>query len=120
MEPEQPDCWNVESISPGMAVVRFDRELILTGHQAEAVGNAVMFLLNEPAGHQVLLDFGNVRSLTSLMLGKLVLLNREAESNGRRLALFNLRPEIREIMEITRLTLLLSIYDDEREALDDG
>ena len=120
MEPEQPDCLNVESISPGVAVVRFARELILSGHQADVAGDALMSLLKGPAGHHVLLDFANVKSLTSMMLAKLVSLNREAESNGRRLALFNLRPEIREVMEITRLTQLLSIYDEEREALDGG
>ena len=52
------------------------------------------------------------------MIGKLVVLHRAAESNGQRLALFNLRPKIHTLFEVTRLTELLSIYANEQQALD--
>jgi anti-sigma B factor antagonist len=77
----------------------------------------LMALMAELGRRPLLVDFGKVRSLTSLMLGKLIGLNRAAESAGARLAIFNLRPDVRDILEVTRLNLVLSIYNDEPDAL---
>jgi anti-sigma B factor antagonist len=93
-----------------VTVARFTREIVLAGQLAEAVGDRLAALL---AGRLVV-DFANVRSLSSLMLAKLVTLNRAAAG---RLALCNLRPDVREIMEVTRLTVILRIYAGEQDAL---
>src|SRR5271166_4671477 len=87
-----------------VTVARFNREVVISGRLAETVGDQLMDLLAGPARGRVLLDFANVKSLSSLILGKLVLLNRAAEGAGGRLALCNLRPDIYEIMDVTRLT----------------
>jgi anti-sigma B factor antagonist len=117
MEPQQPDgCLGVERRGDAV-VARFTREVVLSGPQADAAAEGLRALLAEPGRRRLLVDFGNVRSLSSLMLGQLVGLHRAAESAGARLALFNLRPEVRGILEITRLNLHLHLYGDEREAL---
>ena len=117
MEQRVPNSdLNIELVG-GVAVARFAPELILSGAQAEAVGAELDARLAEPGGQRMLLDFANVRSLSSLMLAKLVALNRAAASAGGRLALCNLRPEIHEILEVTRLTQILFIYRAEPEAL---
>jgi anti-sigma B factor antagonist len=114
----QPDdcCLGVESRGD-VIITRFTRPLILSGPEAEAAGERLASLLPELGRRRLLVDFGNVQSLTSLMLGKLVRLNRAAEVAGGRLVLFNLSPDIREIMEVTRLNLVLFLYDSESAAL---
>jgi anti-anti-sigma factor len=115
--PEQPDdCLEVERRGDAV-VARFTREVVLSGAQAGAAGEILKALLAELDGRPLLVDFGNVRSLSSVMLSRLVRLNRAAESAGARLGLFNFRPDVRGIFEVTRLNLILYLYSDEPDAL---
>ncbi len=98
-------------------IARFNHEVVLSGQEAEAVSERLMAMLKDRGRRQLLVDFGNVKSLSSLMLGKLVQLNRVADSGGVKLALFNLRPDVHGILEVTRLTLILRVYGTEEEAL---
>lgn len=98
-------------------LARFRRPVSLNGPTAEVVSEQLASLLSEEGRQRLLVDFGNVQSLTSFMLGQLVALNRTAQAAGRRLVLFNLAPHVRQILEIARLDLLLSLYEDESAAL---
>jgi anti-anti-sigma factor len=98
-------------------IARFTRQVILCGEVAEVASERLASLLSVPGQQQLLVDFGNVDSLTSFMLGQLITLNRAAQASGRRFALFNLSPNIRQILEVARLNLFLSLYDDESAAL---
>jgi anti-sigma B factor antagonist len=114
----QESAGRLEVERRGDAVIaRFPREVVLTGSEAEAAGEQLNALLAEPGLRRLLMNFGNVRSLSSLMLGKLVGLNSAAAAAGVRLALFNLRPEVREIFEVSRLNLLLRLHGDDADAL---
>src|SRR6266446_6377840 len=85
MEPQElQNSLEVTTVG-AVTVARFNRELVLSGVLAEAVGERLMDLLAVPAGGRVLLDFANVKSLSSLILGKLILLNRAAEKAAGRL-----------------------------------
>jgi anti-anti-sigma factor len=110
------DLLRVDSVG-GRTVVRFTREVVLTGPQAEAVGEDLARLVGETGPGRLVLDFGNVRSLTSLMLSKLVRLEQAARAAGGELALCNLRPDVQAIFEVTRLTQVLRIYPGEADAL---
>lgn len=101
----------------GAVIARFTRQLSLCGEVAEAAAEQLLSLLSEAGRQRLLVDFGNVQTLTSFMLGKLVRLNRTAEAAGRRLALFNLTPFVRQTLEVARLNLLLLLCDDEADAL---
>jgi anti-sigma B factor antagonist len=117
MEPqESAGCLEVERRGD-VVVARFPGEVILSGSDAEAAAERLTALLAEAGLQRLAVDFGNVRSLSSLMLGKLVGLNRAAVLVGVRLALFNLRPDVRELLELTRLNLLVGLYGDEAAAL---
>lgn len=117
MEPQQPDGYLEVERRDDAVIARFSREVVLTGLEAETAAEQLTALLAEPGRQRLLIDFGNVRSLSSLMLSKLIVLHRAAGSAGMRLGLFNLRPDVRGILEITRLNLILSLYGDEAEAL---
>ncbi len=117
MKPQPADeCLAIER-RPDAVVARFTREVILSGQFAAFVGEPLIALVGEVGQRPLLIDFGNVRSLSSLMLGKLTELARAANSAAVRLALFNLRPDVREILEVTGLHVLLCLYGSESEAL---
>jgi anti-sigma B factor antagonist len=98
-------------------IARFTRQMSLCGELAEAVSERCVSLLSDSGRQRLLVDFGNVDSLSSFMLGQLVRLNRTAQAAGRKFALFNLKLHIREIFDVSRLNLVLSLYDDEAAAL---
>lgn len=100
-------------------IARFTRQVSLCGEVAEAAAEQLLSLLSEAGQQRLVVDFGNVQTLTSFMLGKLVRLNRTAEAAGGRLVLFNLTPYVRQTLEVARLNLLLSLYEDESDALRD-
>jgi anti-sigma B factor antagonist len=117
MMPHEPhDYLQIERIGE-VDVARFIGEVVLTGQLAEAVGEELMTRLVGPGGGRMLVDFANVRSLSSLIIGKLIMLHQAAQAAEGRLALCNLRPDVREIMEIMRLTQVLAISAGEQEAL---
>jgi anti-sigma B factor antagonist len=117
MGPQQPDENLVVERRPDAVVARFTREVVLSGQEADAATTRLTALLAEAGRRPLLIDFSNVRSLTSLMLGKLVALNRAAAAAGARLALFSLTSDVRAILEVTRLDQLLGLYGGESEAL---
>ncbi len=101
-------------------IARFTRQVSLCAEVAEAASERLASLLSKPGRQRLLVDFGNVQTLTSFMLGQLVKLHHTAEAAGRRFALFNLSHYVRQILEVARLDLLLSLYDDESAALRDS
>jgi anti-anti-sigma factor len=109
-------CLEVETREDAV-IVKFTRQVSLCGELAESVANQLEALLSKANGKRLLVDFANVESLTSFMLGKLVGLSRKAEAAKRCLALFNLSHNVRLILEVARLNLVLSLYDDEPAAL---
>ena len=101
-----------------VVIVRFADDVVLSGQQAEIAGERLRTLLTDTDRPRLLIDFANVVSLTSIMLGKLAQLHRVAESAGGRIALCNLPPVIRQILEVSQLSQILDLYDNEREALE--
>jgi anti-sigma B factor antagonist len=117
MDLQPPDCCLDVEPRSDVILARFTRKVVLTGQAAETAAEQLASLLPELGRRRLLVDFGNVQSLSSLMLGKLIRLNRSAEEAGGRLALFNLSPNLRQIMEVTRLNFVLLLYDGESDAL---
>ena len=98
-------------------VVRLTRPLILSGETTEAVAHHLERLAD--AGYvRILLDCSNARSLTSNMLSKLVGLNRKTSAAGGVLALCDVRPDVREILDIVGLPEILRVYATEQDARD--
>jgi anti-anti-sigma factor len=99
----------------GVAVVGFPPNIVLSGPTALKTAAALSRLVaSQP---RLLLDFANVASLTSPMIGALFALRREAHYAGGRLAICRVSPVLREIFEFVKLTQVVSIYDSEEDAL---
>jgi anti-anti-sigma factor len=63
--------------------------------------------------HQLILDFRNVRFLTSLGLAMLLTLRKQLAEGGRRLAILNLQPHVYEVFTVTRLNTLFDVRQQE-------
>jgi anti-sigma B factor antagonist len=58
-----------------------------------------------------------VEFLSSAALGKLITLDRKVKSNKGRLKMSNIRPEILEVFQITKLNKVFDIRDEEADAV---
>jgi anti-sigma B factor antagonist len=99
-----------------VTIVRFVHPVILSGTTAEAVSDELCRLVDGEGRFRLILNFGNVRSLTSLMLGKLFTLNKKVQAASGRLAVCDLSPDLQELFEFTRLSTCLEIHADEQNA----
>lgn len=59
----------------------------------------------------IVLDLSKIRSLSSLMLGKLVMLQGKLRQKKRLLALWNVRPEVRDVLAATKLDQVLHVRE---------
>lgn len=100
-----------------MTIARFSSHIILGGKIAEAIAEKLIAFLRETEQSILLLDCANVRSVTSLMLGKLIHLNNVADTRGKKFLLCNVSASVLKIMEVTKLDRLLTICPSEIDAL---
>jgi anti-sigma B factor antagonist len=116
--PEQAsvNSLDIEQVDK-VTIVRFTDHLILTGAIAEAVSEELGRLLHDEGRNRLILNFGNVQSLTSLMLGRLITLNKKIRARGGRLAVCGLSPDLEEIFVVTKLNEYLDMHANEHDAL---
>jgi len=100
----------------GVTVVSFRERSILDGPAVEAIGKDLFALVDEQAQRKIILDFAEVRHLTSSMLGVLVTLHQKSQKIKGRVILCGLQPKLMEIFKVTRLDSLLQFAQDEAEA----
>jgi anti-anti-sigma regulatory factor len=116
--PACPPDFRLDSREVGnVTVVEFPSGCVLSGPRAEAAAAELEYLVEFQERTRLLLDFANVASLTSPMIGGLFVLHRKAHFAGGRLALCGVSLLLREILEIAKLTHFVRIYEDEQEAL---
>src|SRR5262249_31644802 len=117
-----PPWWlDVEHIA-ATAIVRFVRGAPLSEeagylfgqYQHEAVGhvfaNYLRSLVEEGNCRRLVISFGHVGFLDSMLIGKLVALHRILMERDGRLALCDVNTQLNEVLEIVRLPLLISVF----------
>jgi anti-sigma B factor antagonist len=100
-----------------VTVVRFAQRSILEEEKIQVMGRQLFDLVENFGCRKFIVNFGNVQSLSSTMVGKLFALHRKVQAAGGRLVLCTIIPELREIFEILKLPELCSVYEEEQEAL---
>lgn len=68
---------------------------------------------------KVLLNFASVRFLDSAGMGELISGYTALTREGGQLKLVNLRPNVMELMVLTKLVTILDVYDSESRAIND-
>jgi anti-anti-sigma regulatory factor len=102
----------------GVTVARLLARRILTAEAVEAIGDELARLLRVPGGAKVVLHFGQVESVTTLMVGRVIHLHQQAEAAGGRLVVCGAQPFLDKLFALLRLPEAVPVYRDEREALD--
>jgi len=97
-------------------IIAFTDEKILEENDIKALQESIMSVIEDSKAINLILDFGNVRYLSSAVLGLLIRISKKVyESNGR-LKLCSISSKIYEIFKITRLIRIFDIYEDVESA----
>jgi len=99
-------------------IITFTDEKILEERDVRALQEAVMHVVEQSGPVNLILDFYNVRFLSSAVLGLLLRVSKRIYEAGGQLRLCNINPKIYEIFKITRLTKVFDIYRDALSALE--
>jgi anti-sigma B factor antagonist len=100
-------------------VVGFTDEKILEDKDIKALRESIMSLVEQAGRIKLVLDFGNVRFLSSAVLGLLIRLSKRIYEQEGELKLCNINPKIYEVFKITRLTTTFDIHKDVESAIED-
>jgi anti-sigma B factor antagonist len=100
-------------------VVSFTDEKILEERDIKALQDSIMSVVEQAKRIKLILDFGNVRFLSSAVLGLLIRLSKRIYEQEGQLKLCNINPKIFEIFKITRLTSTFDIHKDVESAVED-
>lgn len=101
-------------------IVSFVDEKILEEMDIRALQETIMSVIESASGGiNMVLDFGNVRFLSSAVLGLLIRISKRIYEREGELKLCNINPKIYEVFKITRLTKTFDIYKDVDSAVGD-
>jgi anti-sigma B factor antagonist len=100
-------------------VIRFADEKILEEKDIKALQESIMSVIEQAEQINLVLDFGNVRFLSSAVLGLLIRISKRIYERDGQLRLCKISPKIYEIFKITRLTKSFDIYRDVESAVED-
>jgi anti-anti-sigma factor len=106
----------VETIKD-VTIVTFQDATLLDALRIQNVGNALYDLVDQQQRLRVVLDFSNVRSLSSSMLGVLLTLKNKLEDAGGRVVLCGLAKDLRRLFEMTALHKLFQFMPNADQAL---
>lgn len=77
-----------------------------------------LFTDAEASGRRkLIINFGKVDALASIVLAKLMMVNKKLQASGGSLLVSNISPRVREVFEITRLNEFFDFHPTEEEAL---
>ncbi len=92
-----------------VTIVTFNDEEILSEQHVRELEEEMMFVVEQARRENMILDFSNVRLMTSAFLGLLVKTHKRISERGAYLKLRHIDPNIYKIFKITGLTKVLDI-----------
>jgi len=100
-----------------VTVVYFTDAQILDEYKIIQMTDELMAVAQKNASGKLLLNFSDVRFMSSAVLGKLVSLNKKCKADQTNLKMCNIAPEIMKVFQITKLNKVFDIHDTEEKAL---
>jgi anti-sigma B factor antagonist len=107
MEQEQSKITTEKGID--VTFVTFEDEKILEEAQIRDLQKELEPIIDESGENQLVLNFANVKFMTSAMLGLLVRIHKRVKERGGQLELRNLDKNLQKLFEITQLTKVFNI-----------
>ncbi len=98
-------------------IVTFTTEKILEEKDIQALQETIVSIIEQTEQISLILDFCNVKFLSSAVLGLLIRVSKKVYERDGQLKLCNINPKISEIFKITRLTKIFDIYPDVESAV---
>ena len=102
--------------SENATIITFVDEKILEEKDIKTLQESVMSVIEQAERINLILDFCNVRFLSSAVLGLLIRISKKVYEGDGQLKLCNINPKIYEIFKITRLTKIFDIHSDVESA----
>jgi anti-sigma B factor antagonist len=100
-----------------VTVVGFKDASILDVLTIQKIGRELYDLVENKGKRRVILDFHDVRFLSSQALGVLLTLRRKADKAEAKIVLCRIRPELARVFRITNLDKMFEFFGDTVEAL---
>ncbi|MCB9852869.1 MAG: STAS domain-containing protein [Phycisphaerales bacterium] len=101
----------------GVIVATIGRPSLLDARDIERIGRDLCGLAVEQAKRKLVLDFTNVRQLSSQSIGMLMNVNRLVKDNDGTLAFCGVSDQIAKLFSLTKLDALFKIYRNDAAAL---
>jgi anti-sigma B factor antagonist len=108
----------IEYVEGEVIVATLTDEKILEESQIQALESSFLPLVEENNPIKLVVDFSQVRFLTSSVLGLLIRLSKKIYEAEGVLRLCCIQPKIYEIFKITRLDKIFEIFPSRQEALE--
>jgi anti-anti-sigma factor len=77
--------------------------------QSDALADRLIALVQSRDCKRLILDFGRADFVTAAALGKLIAVRKALLSRGKRVVLWNLRPQVYEVLCVTGLVKLFDV-----------
>jgi len=100
-------------------IIAFTDERILEDKDINALQESIISVIEQSEKINLVLDFRNVKFLSSAVLGLLIRISKRIYESEGHLRLCHISPKIFEIFKITRLTKTFDIYKDIESATED-
>ncbi|MHC4637964.1 MAG: STAS domain-containing protein [Planctomycetota bacterium] len=94
------------------AIVVINREKLLDGEDIRLLEESIMNLVDQGGMMNLILDFRNVKFLSSAVLGLLICISKRIYEKQGQFRLCNINPQIHKVFEITGLISIFDIYAD--------
>jgi anti-anti-sigma factor len=99
-----------------VTLVRFNNALLMETEETEDIGKQLNELLQE-GKRKFVMDFRNVERVSSGLVAKLISLHKRVETQGGRVVLCHIVPQIQDVFTMLRLPQFLNIYERDVDAL---
>ena len=100
-----------------VTVVDFQNTSVLDAANIEALGHGLLDLVQKQDHRKIVLDFANVRFMSSQALGVLLQLKKATDAVKGRVMIAGIRPELHKVFKITNLHKLFSFHEHLDDAL---
>lgn len=106
-----PSCFTC--VQDGeIVIVSYHRPQLTDEDNLEQMGEELFRLVEKDQQRRIALDLSMVDFVTSSVLGKWITLHRKLARNAGQLVLCSLRPNVREILDTSRLLTYFNTADD--------
>ena len=99
-------------------IVHMDGAELANEAEVARVGKELRDLTGNVPQGQMLIDLTQLNSISSTVVGQLVLLKKKCTSEGIELGICGVSPKIMEVLKLVRLDALVKIYHSKRQALE--